>query len=382
MRNRVGFSLFVRCVIAVAATSGCLASDTRESFELLVTQPPAVVTIEGRGQLVGELHLTNFSRNPLEVVEARVLDAQTEAPLAVVAGPVLAGVFCRLDSTAGCASGTNVSPGQRAIVYVDADVGERLRSKSLRYQIHYRSAGDDATRSVASAAVSIDARPSVLGPLLRGGPWVAVHHSEWPRGHRRVLYAVDGRARIPGRFAIDWVKADEQGHIARGDGDQVAAAFGYSADVLAVADGVVVAAREDMAESEKVSANPRHTLDEAAGNFIVLRLAADRFAIYEHLRPRSLRVKVGGKVRRGEVIASLGFTGDSTGPHLHLHVADGSAPVGSEGLAYVFDAFTLLGRYEDIGALGREPWLPRKDALTAERSHEWPGFNVVIRFPQ
>src|SRR3546814_17672299 len=74
----------------------------------------------------------------------------------------------------------------------------------------------------------------LLGAPLRVGPWAAIHSPEWPRGHRRVLYAVAGRARIPGRFAIDWVRLDADGRSARGDADRVAHALAYAAEVLEV----------------------------------------------------------------------------------------------------------------------------------------------------
>ena len=379
----VWFSL-VSMLVAPAA----LAAGTRESFDLQVLQPPAVVSMEGRSQLTGELHLTNFSKRSLEVVSARVVDAKSGTPLVLLDGRELTSGLCRFDPRSDCVPGTTVAPGERAFLFVDAALSTQLLARSIRYEIEYRAgAGEpmasgpvDAPTSVSSHAVSVDSRPSVLGAPLRGGPWVAVHHPEWPRGHRRVFYTVDGRARLPGRFAIDWVKADEQGRIARGDGDRVDAALGYSADVLAVADAVVVAVRADMEESPSLSANPDHTLDEAAGNYVVLKLSADRFAIYEHLRPRSVRVHVGKHVRRGDVIASLGFTGDSTGPHLHLHIADAPSPLGAEGVAYVFDEFTLLGQYDDLGLLGKAPWVAQNARLSARREREWPGFNRVVRF--
>ncbi|MDB5456732.1 MAG: peptidase domain protein, partial [Caulobacter sp.] len=80
------------------------------------------------------------------------------------------------------------------------------------------------------------------------------------------------------------------------------------------------------------------------------------------------------------VIAALGFTGDSTGPHLHLHVAEAPSPLGGEGAPYAFDAFTLLGRYDDIAALGTRPWTAPAPGLAAVRRDEWPGVNVVVRF--
>ena len=45
------------------------------------------------------------------------------------------------------------------------------------------------------------------------------------------------------------------------------------------------------------------------------------------------------RVRRGDVVGRLGNSGNSTEPHLHLHVADGPSPVDASGLPFVFDAF-------------------------------------------
>src|SRR3546814_14591651 len=74
--------------------------------------------------------------------------------------------------------------------------------------------------------------------------------------------------------------------------------------------------------------------------------------------PVSFRVVPGQRVRRGEVIAELGFTGDSTGPHLHFHVADAPSPLDAEGLPFEIARFRVLGRYPAIGALGNAPWTP------------------------
>ncbi len=216
----------------------------------------------------------------------------------------------------------------------------------------------------------------VLGPPLRGGPWAAIYKAEWPRGHRRVFYG----GRLPGRTAIDWVRLDDQGRIAAGDPDLAKSALGYGAEVLAVADAVVAAARDDAPEADRVSKNGKHPEDLAAGNYVSLDLGKGRFAIYEHLIPGSLRVKPGDRVRKGQVIGQLGFSGDSTGPHLHLHVADAPQPLLGEGVGYGFERFTLLGRYEDLGRLGSAPWTPLT-GLAPERRDELPGSNVVVSFP-
>jgi murein DD-endopeptidase MepM/ murein hydrolase activator NlpD len=48
---------------------------------------------------------------------------------------------------------------------------------------------------------------------------------------------------------------------------------------------------------------------------VILALGKGRFAFYAHLKPGSLRVKRGDRVREGEVLALLGNSGSSTGPH-------------------------------------------------------------------
>jgi len=146
--------------------------------------------------------------------------------------------------------------------------------------------------------------------------------------------------------------------------------------VLAGADAVVVATRSDMGESGSISRNPAHNEANGAGNFVALDLGEGRYAFYEHLRPRSIRVAVGQRVHRGESIGELGFSGDSTGPHLHLHVADGPDRVHSEGLPFALDHFAELGRYARISDLGSTRW----SAAPRPARREWPYYNVVLEF--
>ncbi|HEX7120482.1 MAG TPA: M23 family metallopeptidase, partial [Longimicrobiales bacterium] len=252
----------------------------------------------------------------------------------------------------------------------------------LEHRVTYRGVGEAAGRraSVRGARVAVRTEPPVvLSPPVRGGPWAAVYEPSWERGHRRVVYTVDGHARIPGRFAIDWIKLDAEGRCARGDEDEVAGWLGYGADVLAVADAVVVAVRDDVPESATLSGHPDHPLEDATGNYIALDLGGGRFAFYEHLKPGSIRVRAGDRVRRGAVIAAVGFTGHTTGPHLHFHVADAASPLGAEGVPFVLDRFRLLGRYDDFGAFGRAPWTPI-DSAGSVRREEMPAPNVVVDF--
>src|SRR4029453_8613221 len=132
----------------------------------------------------------------------------------------------------------------------------------------------------------------------------------------------------------------------------------------------------DVPESALISSNPDHPLGEGAGNYIALRLPGGQVAFYEHLQPGSIKARLGHGVRRAQPIGALGFTGDTTGPHLHFHLADGNSLLGAEGIPFPLDRFTLLGQFDDIAQLGKTPWQASK--LAPDRRREWPGFNRVV----
>jgi murein DD-endopeptidase len=81
------------------------------------------------------------------------------------------------------------------------------------------------------------------------------------------------------------------------------------------------------------------------------------------------------------VIAQLGFTGHTGGPHLHFHLADADSPLGAEGMPFVIDRFHMIGTYDiDIGAFFQEPWTPSDNDATSTRTAERPPPNSVIMF--
>jgi Peptidase family M23 len=102
----------------------------------------------------------------------------------------------------------------------------------------------------------------------------------------------------------------------------------------------------------------------------------------KHLRPGSIRVKVGEQVRKGQVLASLGGSGSvSSGPHLHFHVADGNSPLGAEGLPFVFAHFDQLGAFPSIGTFGSgQPWVAEPGATASQRTMEFPMMLTVVQF--
>jgi len=372
--------MFFACLLVAAGVARvAMAESARQSFDLRVPDAPQAVRTDAGTQVFQELHLTNFTDAPLALARVEVVDAADGQVLAAFAGESLQRRFALVGAPIA-ARDTLVPPGRRGVVYIEWSAHGR-RPPAIEHVVTYAAPGGAGQGSVRGARATVAyAAGAPLGPPLRGGPWIAVHAAAWRNGHRRVFNTVDGMARIPGRFAVDFIRVDASGRMTHGDPDVPRDWLGYGAAVLAVADARVVAVRDSMTESASVSGNPKHALAEDAGNYVAIRLADGRYAFYEHLRPGTVAVRVGQRVHRGEVLGQLGFTGASVGPHLHFHVSDGPSTIAAEGRAFAFDAFDLLGAYDDPGMFGKAAWTPRSEAEARRRQGEWPAENAVVRF--
>jgi murein DD-endopeptidase MepM/ murein hydrolase activator NlpD len=196
---------------------------------------------------------------------------------------------------------------------------------------------------------------------------------------------VDGKLCIAQRFAIDWMQLGPDGRLFHDNPKSNANFYGYGAEVLAVTDARVADLRDDVAENQ--GDNPRTgrhvTVDSAVGNYVTLDLGEGRFALYGHLQPHSVKVKLGDKINAGQVLALLGNSGNSDAPHLHFHLMDANSPLGAEGLPYELETFTQTGTVDgaeeslDAG----QPWRPGAKDKAVVHNHEFPANTAVVTFP-
>ena len=274
----------------------------------------------------------------------------------------------------------------RAVVYVWVAVDSGAVPASLRHRAAIETAGPGGAKGTGvvdwiRADLHRQATPN-LDPPFREGTWLAANGPSNGSLHRRTILAVNGRARIAQRFAIDWIKLGDNGLPYRGDPAQNASWFGYGEDVLAAADGVVTAVKDKIVDNVPLSTpSVPITLETVAGNHVIVEHGRGRFALYAHLQPGSLRVKVGDHVRRGQVLGRLGNSGNSDAPHIHFHLCDANSPLGCEGLPYVMERFELLGKLEIGDDLRKaRPWTPTVGQPADLRTKELPLEDQVVRF--
>jgi len=112
-------------------------------------------------------------------------------------------------------------------------------------------------------------------------------------------------------------------------------------------------------------------METVAGNHVNLDLGGGVYAMYAHLQPGSIRVKLGDKVTPGQVIGLLGNSGNCGEPHLHFQLMDRNSPLNSEGLPYYFPGFKLAARIsgDSEGQVTEAPAHLKVNRLPAPEAH-------------
>ncbi|HEY9402694.1 MAG TPA: M23 family metallopeptidase [Pyrinomonadaceae bacterium] len=333
-----------------------------------------------------ELHITNFSRANLVLTGVEVLSGDARATsLASYRDAELLKRLLVITGATDSQEKNVIGGGQRAIVFLMISADVSSAPSALRHRLFFKptdAEGGDKEQTVEGMRVAVqNGKPFVIGAPFRGR-WIAVNGLSNDTGHRRSIIPIGGAARIPQRFATDWVKLGDDGLVARnGDLSQNANYYTYGAETLAVADGVVVDIKDgipDNVPQTKARAVPI-TLETIGGNYVLLDIGNGRFALYAHLQSGSLKVKVGDKVKLGQILGLVGNSGNSDLPHLHFHIVNAASPLAAEGVPYVFKSFVMQGALKSNAEIIKGGFKPDPDTAS-KRQMEIPIQNAIIVF--
>ncbi|HET6555350.1 MAG TPA: M23 family metallopeptidase [Dyella sp.] len=350
--------------------------------------PSPFVGSDGLRHLAYELHVSNFygDTGSLELRDLSVFGDDATTPVLAMDAKDLAKVLRPVPEEHQTPS---IAAGKRAVIFVWITLPPGAAvPHTLRHRIEFETEKRGGTVLDGAMVRVGNEFITTIGPPLRGGLWLAHEGPGAAQSHHwGSLVAVNGQLTIPQRYALDLVGIDAAGHAMRSSVKDIhksthADWIGYGADVLAVADGVVIGMRDGEAEHAPLAPQPEPaslTANGLFGNYVVLQIAPGVFASYAHLQRGSVMVKTGDHVHRGQVLAHLGQSGNSAAPHLHFQLSNASTFEGSEGIPYVFDRFDFLGPESEGQLFGQgQPW---QHADAQPRRAEMPLNDVVIQFP-
>jgi murein DD-endopeptidase len=346
-------------------------------LDIVVPIAPTAFKADGKMNLVYELHIVNMGSKDCTLTQVETVSADSSGkPLGSFSGSTLEGMIDRPGQPA--AEKTKLTGGTEAVVFmwVTVDSPQDV-PKAIRHRLSVKIGSYPEALTVETAPMAVRTGLIVISPPLQGEQWLAANGPSNTSGHRRALIALDGRAVIAQRFAIDWVKVGEGGKTYRGDPLDNKNYYAYGSNALAVADGIVTEVKDGIPQNIP-GLNSRAvpiTLETVGGNHVILNIGNGNYAFYAHLQPGSIRVKLGDRVHRGQVLGLVGNTGNSTEPHLHFHVSNASSPLASEGLPYSLRSFEVEGKATGL------TWDP-SSAKGAPEKHtmEIPLENDVVRF--
>jgi len=127
-----------------------------------------------------------------------------------------------------------------------------------------------------------------------------------------------------GKPGSSWKSGKHDGIDLVSDGDKT---------ILSVTDGFVI----------------RSGINTSWGQYVVVRMADGRSIVYAHMSAGSRKVKEGDSIKAGQAIGTMGSTGNSTGPHLHIELQKKYYKSGSTD-----DIAAFLGIKNEVGKVQRE----------------------------
>lgn len=231
---------------------------------------------------------------------------------------------------------TTLAPGQAILISTQV-----FGYRGARDEFVVRAVGANTTREVKRPITAKGSATVFALPLH--GVWLDAMGPSLHSPHRWVPME---------QFAHDFIRlgGPEQKSY-RTDGQSFADYLAYGQPVYAAAAGTVIAMADSEGEDVKAMRRTGEPLEAyfqrlqadqmarlssgrlgVTGNYVMIDHGNGEYSLYAHLKPKSVRVRVGQKLALGEALGAVGSSGNSTEPHLHFQVCDGPDPLMCAGI--------------------------------------------------
>ncbi|MFE5212661.1 M23 family metallopeptidase [Streptomyces sp. NPDC056600] len=227
--------------------------------------------------------------------------------------------------------------------------------------------------------------PMPLAPVALSLPFTGLWRVENSPARRVPSHGTD---LFGSRYAIDFTGVDDRHRTAHHLGWRALLAterpesfHSFGRPILAPAASTVVMTHDGEPDHEARRSQPaliayavrqagrvRQGIPAVAGNHVVIALPErGLFVALVHFRRGTLRVTPGQEIAEGQQLAECGNSGNSTQPHVHVHVMDATDLSIARGVPFVFR------RFSEWTAGPHRPAQVRERAVPGERSVVGPG---------
>ena len=334
-----------------------LISTAAAAQDVGVVVRPDVIYVENIGGNIAAMErvffhviVENKARTPVDIQWIRfdVVNSAGVVFSGQYAGEALTGLFDsaidrkRIEPTAK--QTLNLPPTQRkAISDIFMDFPMGFVGQNLLVEVGYKSDGKESSSRISTP---LQRMQGFLGRLPFDGVWYVAAEHGFLDPHKRFLAEA---------YAYDFVQIGANGRSFLREGRANSDYYAYGKKVLAAKDGTIVLVRGDIVENV-----PGETINTATpgGNVVIIDHGNGQFGYYAHLRPSSVSVKAGNRVRAGDPIAEVGNSGDSLEPHLHFHVMDKPDPAEADGIPALFENWKAQS-YSRLPSARSEGILPK-----------------------
>jgi len=219
----------------------------------------------------------------------------------------------------------NIGAGERkAVSDVFMDLPKGFIGDNLVVEADYKSGGKELSKK---SSIQLHRTQGFSGRLPFDGTWYVAAEHGYLDAHKRFLAET---------FAYDFLQIGANGKSYQRDGKNNEDYYAYGKKVLAAKDGTVVLVRRDVAENV-----PGETTNftTPSGNVVIVDHGNGQFGYYAHLKPFTVSLKTGARVKAGDVLGEVGNSGDSPEPHLHFHVMNNADAAQADGIPLVFESW-------------------------------------------
>ncbi len=196
-------------------------------------------------------------------------------------------------------------------------------SETLKNTAQSSALSSNPEKQPAAPVVSNKQQTELYLPFT--GTWTVIGSGGSREGAQRNL--------LQQQYAFDFSGTDASGLRFKNDGKAREDYIGYGKEILAPADGTIVEVIDGIFENSPGTHNPYAQI----GNTIIIQHSNKEYSVLAFLKQGSIRVKVGDRITRGQVLAQCGSSGNATEPLLHYHLQDSPYLQTAKGMKFYFE---------------------------------------------